>query len=302
MATLISCFKKHGADLSEMEKDKITSAAKKYIADGYSPDKANVSAVEDWIADLETERDDILSQAEKQGWVKVEREKEVTGKEAESKPIHPPKTPIPEPGTIERLEIDLKVKGAGHIRNQKRQSESYGYIIAQRDDGTFFFRVTNPKGIRVEKGAVGPARGIGWSKDTAIEKALEDARNVIQEVEPEKVTPGPVQEEEKVTLEDYGIKATRAITKNGKPVYEVSGNTKPYAEYIKRAGGRWYGPKKVWSFYGNEDPSNKILENLPALQKKEEIKVPEEPGLSYDIGTPSDINVINLAKQFLKTT
>lgn len=65
------------------------------------------------------------------------------------------------------------------------------------------------------------------------------------------------------TLRDYGIDATKTTTKNGKPVWEVSGNTKPYAEEMKKAGGRWYGPKKVWSFYGEEDPTARILEALP---------------------------------------
>lgn len=59
-----------------------------------------------------------------------------------------------------------------------------------------------------------------------------------------------------------GLVVTKGTTNNGKPVWNVSGNTKTHMDIIKRAGGRWYGPKKVWSFY-NDDPSAAIAAKLP---------------------------------------
>jgi len=58
-----------------------------------------------------------------------------------------------------------------------------------------------------------------------------------------------------------GLTVTKTTTKNGKPVWEVGGNTKAHADLLKRIGGRWYGPKKVWSFY-NDDPTKALTEKL----------------------------------------
>jgi N12 class adenine-specific DNA methylase len=55
-------------------------------------------------------------------------------------------------------------------------------------------------------------------------------------------------------LKAAGLKVTKGTTNNGKLVWEVSGNTKEHMGIIKAMGGRWYGPKKVWSFY-NDDPT-----------------------------------------------
>lgn len=60
-----------------------------------------------------------------------------------------------------------------------------------------------------------------------------------------------------------GLTVTKTTTKNGKPVWEVGGNTREHSEMLKRIGGRWYGPKKVWSFY-NDDPTASITAKLPA--------------------------------------
>lgn len=77
MATLSACIKKHGQGLSDLEIDQLKASAKRYITqDAYGPEKANVAAVEDLIADLELEREDILKQAEKQGWVREKGPKE----------------------------------------------------------------------------------------------------------------------------------------------------------------------------------------------------------------------------------
>lgn len=59
-------------------------------------------------------------------------------------------------------------------------------------------------------------------------------------------------------LTNAGLKVTKTKTNNGNDVWEVSGNTMTHKEAIKRAGGRWYGRKKVWSFY-NGDPTDKLI-------------------------------------------
>ncbi len=62
-------------------------------------------------------------------------------------------------------------------------------------------------------------------------------------------------------LKAAGLKVTKTTTKNGKPVWEVGGNTREHSDMLKRLGGRWYGPKKVWSFY-NDDPTPAITLKL----------------------------------------
>lgn len=57
------------------------------------------------------------------------------------------------------------------------------------------------------------------------------------------------------------IVVEKSTTKNGKPVWEVTGNTFPHKTLLKDMGGRWYGPKKAWSFY-DADPTQKIAEAL----------------------------------------
>ncbi len=71
------------------------------------------------------------------------------------------------------------------------------------------------------------------------------------------------------SLADLGLVVTKGATNTGKTVWNVSGNTKAHSETIKRAGGRWYGPKKVWSFY-NGDPTAQLQEALGI--KKDMIK------------------------------
>jgi len=99
-------------------------------------------------------------------------------------------------------------------------------------------------------------------------------------------------------LSDFSILVNKTTTRGGTPVWNVSGDTRPHAELMKRLGARWYGPKKVWSFY-NEDPSERILEALAGTKKAEAPEaadtapdlefavtgqpkpVPGRPGLSY---------------------
>lgn len=74
-----------------------------------------------------------------------------------------------------------------------------------------------------------------------------------------------------VSLDQFGLKITRSQTKNGTPTWEVSGNTKEHMAAIRKAGGKWYGPKKVWSFFSEESPAGKILESVGAAEAKNEV-------------------------------
>lgn len=77
-------------------------------------------------------------------------------------------------------------------------------------------------------------------------------------------------QEESVSLDKFGLKVTRSQTRNGTPTWEVSGNTKDHMAVLKGLGGKWYGPKKVWSFYDRVDPSKAIFD---ALNSKEEAAI-----------------------------
>ena len=67
-----------------------------------------------------------------------------------------------------------------------------------------------------------------------------------------------------VSLDKFGLTVRRSQTKNGTPTWEVSGNTRDHVAALRNAGGKWYGPKKVWSFYSEESPEGKILAALGA--------------------------------------
>jgi hypothetical protein len=73
-----------------------------------------------------------------------------------------------------------------------------------------------------------------------------------------------------------GLEIRETKTKAGKAVWEVTGNTREHKDILKALGGRWYNPKKAWSFYDgnpyddiagalNEDPAN--LRGQPMAQK-----------------------------------
>ncbi|MBP7341370.1 MAG: DEAD/DEAH box helicase family protein [Syntrophaceae bacterium] len=77
----------------------------------------------------------------------------------------------------------------------------------------------------------------------------------------------PVEREGETTLAAYGLTVTKGSTNTGKTVWNVSGTeTRTWKDYIKQAGGRWYGPKKVWSFY-NGDPAAALLQTLPPIDQ-----------------------------------
>ncbi|MEW5733437.1 MAG: DEAD/DEAH box helicase family protein, partial [Thermodesulfobacteriota bacterium] len=62
------------------------------------------------------------------------------------------------------------------------------------------------------------------------------------------------------TLADFGLKVSRTVTIAGKPVWEVTGNTREHKDSLKALGARWYGPRKAWSF--SSDPTQRILAKL----------------------------------------
>lgn len=74
-----------------------------------------------------------------------------------------------------------------------------------------------------------------------------------------------------VSLDKFGLTVRRSQTKNGTPTWEVSGNTRDHVAVLRNAGGKWYGPKKVWSFYSEESPEGKILAALGASPDASEI-------------------------------
>ncbi|HOJ04097.1 MAG TPA: strawberry notch family protein [Bacteroidota bacterium] len=73
-----------------------------------------------------------------------------------------------------------------------------------------------------------------------------------------------------------GLKVTATTTNNGKPVWEVSGNTKTHLDHMKALRGRWYGPKKVWSFYA-ADPSIDLAKRLDPTAMTARPATPAEP-------------------------
>lgn len=78
-----------------------------------------------------------------------------------------------------------------------------------------------------------------------------------------------------VSLDKFGLTVRRSQTKNGTPTWEVSGNTRDHVATLRNAGGKWYGPKKVWSFYSEESPESKILAALGAMPRPAEVSLSE---------------------------
>lgn len=77
-----------------------------------------------------------------------------------------------------------------------------------------------------------------------------------------------------------GLEITRGKTKVGKEVWEVTGNTREHKELLKALGGRWYGPKKAWSFYDG-NPFDRIA---AALEKPAHLR-----GRRGGTSTPSQV-------------
>lgn len=62
-------------------------------------------------------------------------------------------------------------------------------------------------------------------------------------------------------LKDAGITVKATKTARGNPVWEVTGDTYPHKDKLKELGGRFYAPKKSWSFY-ESDPTQRIAEAI----------------------------------------
>lgn len=97
-----------------------------------------------------------------------------------------------------------------------------------------------------------------------------------------------------------GLKVTKTGTKNGSDVWEVSGNTREHSDLLKRLGGRWYGPKKVWSFYKG-DPSADIAKAIggtkPVITESVPVNTETKPAQSGPEPTqPETIGSIDLQK------
>ncbi|MFP4630202.1 MAG: hypothetical protein ACLFMQ_05685, partial [Desulfohalobiaceae bacterium] len=77
---------------------------------------------------------------------------------------------------------------------------------------------------------------------------------------------------------DAGLKVNKTTTNRGKPVWQVSGNTYEHKDLLKRLGGRFYKPKKAWSFFDG-DPTQRIARAIAGL---------ESPGRGADEGVSAD--------------
>jgi hypothetical protein len=84
-------------------------------------------------------------------------------------------------------------------------------------------------------------------------------------------------------LASHGLKATRVTTKNGKPAWEISGNTHPVRDVLKGMKASWYGPKRVWTFWDEKDPSEAIAGRLGS--KPAETEAPAEAGAAAPAGS-----------------
>jgi hypothetical protein len=78
----------------------------------------------------------------------------------------------------------------------------------------------------------------------------------------------PASKPKSLTISDYGLHIEKTKTARGNPVWEVSGNTHQHKDALKKAGGKWYGAKRVWSFYGDNDPTGTLLDVLAGKEVK----------------------------------
>ncbi|NMD39091.1 MAG: DEAD/DEAH box helicase family protein, partial [Christensenellaceae bacterium] len=136
---------------------------------------------------------------------------------------------------------------------------------------------------------------------SAVEQALKEGKPVPPEVladypdlTPKEAAPAkteklPAEKKEakapakSKTLSSYGLKISKTKTARGNPVWEVTGNTFDHKDALKAAGGRYYG-KSIWSFYGDEDPTSRILDTLSG--KKEVAADEADVKRKRDAGPP----------------
>jgi N12 class adenine-specific DNA methylase/uncharacterized protein YqiB (DUF1249 family) len=127
--------------------------------------------------------------------------------------------------------------------------------------------------LTVTEGSHKGVMAFGWTGDQALvdlkhiiwqrENAVGKGAFIVSSIPPKEnvTTTKPA-----TTLGHYGLTVTKGTTNTGKTVWNISGpETRTWKENIKQAGGRWYGPKKVWSFY-DADPTEKLLKVLPPIE------------------------------------
>ncbi len=139
----------------------------------------------------------------------------------------------------------------------------------EADEKGVFFTVSNKAGgqstygVRAFKGRAFVVESTGGymkkgaahvlSEHPNARTALVEAITLEDAPKPAKAEPAPVSTEEATkTLADKGIIVTKTTTKNGTPVWELTGQTFDHKDAIRSAGGRWYGPKKAWSVYDEQ--------------------------------------------------
>jgi hypothetical protein len=102
-------------------------------------------------------------------------------------------------------------------------------------------------------------------------------------------------------LSAYGLTVTKSKTNNGKDVWNVSGKeTRTWKDTIKKVGGRWYGPRKVWSFY-NSDPTNDLLAALPPIgEVHQSIRQDETTSSPYGVVAERVADKLNKQEKFTR--
>ncbi len=108
--------------------------------------------------------------------------------------------------------------------------------------------------------------GEAKSEEKAEDKKDEKADD---EVKGKKVSGKDDEDKDAELVKASGLNVRQSTTANSKAVWEVTGNTLKHKDMLKAIGGKWYGPKKAWSFYSG-DPTAKIAARLRGQEVKEE--------------------------------
>ena len=191
------------------------------------------------------------------------------------------------PADLEKWAIEQikdKVKALGNDALAVREVESTDFAIDEiwKDSPYVKDRHQNPQQYKayvearkkvdykkIRKAIIGTEEMVPYGNDGRREKVQQamaegGASKVAQEIEQAKASESAKKQETadaRAYLDGLGVKVKDTTTKNGNRVWEVSGDTRPHKETIKKLGGRWYGPKRVWSFYKG-DPSARLAEAL----------------------------------------
>lgn len=120
---------------------------------------------------------------------------------------------------------------------------------------------TAQKPQEVDETASNPQNETVDKVETAETTNVDETATKPQEEEKTAEIPQEVKSKE-LNLADYGLSMFYAETKNGKPAWNVIGNTYNLRKILSKAGAEFFGPFKSWSFYQEESPEAKILELL----------------------------------------